>query len=272
MSYIDEVNKLKEQEKQQMLATLQKKRDAALSSLDTEQKDVDNTYYDKRNQSTVQNQLGAKSFAEYLASKGLTGGATSQAALMQNANLQNALTGLNRDEATKESDIGNRRTLANNTYNNDLASEYSRIEADASNKIAEYNRQQEELARQEAENEKNRQFQAKQNELARQSSARSYSSGGSRSSGGSSTASAKAQREEMENTAWINLRNSMANGTGKQWLEGHMEEIVGKLGNDFYSDMYNYYQKNDYGSNLAAERENDDDSAYRVVSGGRMLM
>lgn len=216
MAYIDEVNRLKDLQKQQAMAQLANARDNALSNLGQERQNTMNTYYDKRNQATNQSQLGAKSFAEYLAAKGIMGGASNQAALMNNANLQNSLTQYGRDEANAYNNIASRETQAQNNYQNDLTSSYNNIEADAANKILAYRQQQEQLAAQKA---------------AAQAKAQATAA--------KKAASPTEQLKQAKDAINQEINKYVDSGDRLRWLQQNQGNIINSLGAD--ADAIDYY-------------------------------
>ena len=130
-SYEQDLNRLKEAQKNAAVANLENTRNQALSSLDAERRNTTATYNQQRSSANAQNRMNAKNFQEYLASTGrANSGLTSQARMQYDNNLNNNLNYLRAGEAGALADINRRTTDANNTYNTGLAGATAQIEAD----------------------------------------------------------------------------------------------------------------------------------------------
>jgi hypothetical protein len=117
---------------QSAMATLQKSRDAALSNLTAEKATIQPKYYQKRNAESVQSQLGAKNFAEFMAQRGgANSGTSSQAELARNVALQGNIGALNQQEAGDYATNARRVTDVQNSYESDLAAAKAGAEATA---------------------------------------------------------------------------------------------------------------------------------------------
>lgn len=125
-----EINKLKEAQRQQAIAGLNKSRNQQLSNLGAEQAKIQPMYYGLRNQASTESQQQGKNFSEFLAQRGLSNaGASGQAELSRNVALQGQIGNLNQQEAQANQDISRRMTDVNNAYESDLQSANAGIEA-----------------------------------------------------------------------------------------------------------------------------------------------
>lgn len=130
-SYEDDLNRLKEAQRNSAIAGLENTRNQALSNLEAEKAQNTATYNAQRSSANAQNRLSARNFQEYLASTGRANSGLSSQARLQNANnLSTAINTLNSGEAAALADIGRRTTDAQNAYNTGLASANAQIEAD----------------------------------------------------------------------------------------------------------------------------------------------
>lgn len=129
-AYEDDLNRLKEAQKNAAVADLEKTRNQALSNLQAEQRQNAASYNQQRSTANAQNRLSAKNFQEYLATTGRANSGLSAQARMQNANnLNTNINYLNAGEASALADINRRTTDAQNAYNSGLASANANIEA-----------------------------------------------------------------------------------------------------------------------------------------------
>lgn len=135
-SYENELNALKNAQKQAAVADLQNTRNESLSNLEAERRSNAANYNNQRNTANVQSRLGAKNFQEYLASTGrANSGLASQAKLQNNNNLNTSLNSINSAENATNADISRRITNANNAYNSGLTSANANIEANYINNL-----------------------------------------------------------------------------------------------------------------------------------------
>jgi hypothetical protein len=129
--YKTQADALANAQRQSRIAGLGKARDSALSGLDAEKATIDPYYYDKRNQAAAQSDIGAKSFAEYQASRGITGSAGAMPEMYRNAGLQSQIGSLDRQQAAEHSDIARRKSGIESAYQSDVASANADIDAQA---------------------------------------------------------------------------------------------------------------------------------------------
>lgn len=130
-AYEEDLNRMKEAQKNAAIAGLENTRNQALSNLDAERRQNAATYNQQRSSANAQNRLSARNFQEYLASTGRANSGLSAQARMQNANnLNTSINALNAGEASALADIGRRTTDAQNAYNTGLAGATAQIEAD----------------------------------------------------------------------------------------------------------------------------------------------
>ena len=129
--YEADLNRLKEQQKQQAIAELEKQKNQSLSDLNAEEQTVKPTYYKKKDTANVQNQVSARNFHEYLVNSGRSNsGIGAQYEMSRKNTLQRNLNDINLEEAGVLSDIARRRTDVNNAYNTGLTGANAQIEAD----------------------------------------------------------------------------------------------------------------------------------------------
>lgn len=186
-NYEEDLNRLKDAQKQAAIADLEKQKNQSLSDLQAEESKIKPTYYKKRDTANTQNQIAAKNFHEYLVNSGRSNsGIGAQYEMARQNTLQKNLNELNTQEAADIADINRRRTDVNNAYTSGLASANANIEANYIQNLL--NERQKAWERQQAEKEFNesvRQFNAQM------AASRARSSGSSRSSRGSSSSKSK---------------------------------------------------------------------------------
>lgn len=184
-NYEEDLNRLKDAQKQAAIADLEKQKNQSLSNLQAEESKIKPTYYKKRDTANTQNQIAAKNFHEYLVNSGRSNsGIGAQYEMARQSTLQKNLNELNTQEAADIADINRRRTDVNNAYTSGLASANAEIEANYIQNLL--NERQKAWERQQAEKEFNesvRQFNAQM------AASRSRSSGSSRSSSSSKSSS-----------------------------------------------------------------------------------
>lgn len=189
-NYEEDLNRLKEAQKQAAIADLDKQKNQSLSDLQAEESKIKPTYYKKRDTANTQNQIAAKNFHEYLVNSGRSNsGIGAQYEMARQNTLQKNLNELNTQEAADIADINRRRTDVNNAYTSGLSSANAEIEANYIQNLL--NERQKAWERQQAEKEFNesvRQFNA---QLAASRARSSGSSRSSRRSRGSSSSKSK---------------------------------------------------------------------------------
>ena len=161
-NYEEELNRLKEAQKQAAIADLDKQKNQSLSDLQAEESKIKPIYYKKRDTANTQNQIAAKNFHEYLVNSGRSNsGIGAQYEMARQNTLQKNLNELNTQEAADIADINRRRTDVNNAYTSGLSSANAEIEANYIQNLL--NERQKAWERQQAEKEFNesvRQFNA----------------------------------------------------------------------------------------------------------------
>ena len=85
-AYEEDLNRMKEAQKNAAIAGLENTRNQALSDLDAERRQNAATYNQQRSSANAQNRMSARNFQEYLASTGRANSGLSAQARMQNAN------------------------------------------------------------------------------------------------------------------------------------------------------------------------------------------
>jgi len=171
-TYQSDLDRLTQAQKKYQVAELKKARDKALQNLDEQEQSIKPTYRNARNMTSASSQQGARSFAEYMANRGLTNsGASAQAEINRQSALQNNLGNINTAEANAFRDIANQRTQVNNDYASGVASANAAIQQQYLNNLLNYNEQQRQYI-QNLQNQANYQYagdyQARINELLAQ--------------------------------------------------------------------------------------------------------
>lgn len=143
---------LKQSRLSERTSALQKIRDDALSGLgtsrntamtgyDSEAAALKPQYYNQRNQMGAQSDVGAKNFAEFMASRGIRGAAGGMPEIYRNAALQGNIGASKMQQSAAENDIGRRRSNTesefatrqadvNRSYEQDLSQAQADIESD----------------------------------------------------------------------------------------------------------------------------------------------
>lgn len=142
-TYEDDLKRLTEAKKQSQIAQLKQARDKALANLDVQEQNIKPAYQNARNQASATSQSGARSFAEYLANRGLTNsGASAQGEINRLSAYQNTLGGIDTAEANAYRDIANQRTAVENDYVSGVANANNAIVQEYYNNLLNYNEQQ----------------------------------------------------------------------------------------------------------------------------------
>lgn len=116
-TYENDLRNLTEAQKKYQIEQLKAARDTALNNLNTQEQNIKPTYQNARNMTSASSQQGARSFAEYLANRGLqNSGAAAQGEMNRLSALQNDLGNINTAEANAYRDIANQRTQVENNY------------------------------------------------------------------------------------------------------------------------------------------------------------
>ena len=207
-AYEEDLNRMKEAQKNAAIAGLENTRNQALSNLQAERNQNAATYNQQRSSANAQNRLSARNFQEYLASTGRANSGLSAQARMQNANnLNTSINALNAGEAAALADIGRRTTDAQNAYNTGLAGATAQIEADyIKNLLAERDKQAQRDLQERQFQEQIRQF----NENLALQKQQLYSRFNSGSGGGSSSRKSSGGTSKYTDTG-----NTVAVGVGQ---------------------------------------------------------
>lgn len=235
-NYENDLNRLKEAQRNAAVADLENTRNQALSNLQAEQRQNAATYNTQRSSANAQNRLSAKNFQEYLASTGRANSGLSAQARMQNANnLNTSINNLNAGEASALADINRRTTDAQNAYNTGLAGANATIEANyIQNLLNERQKQWEREMQEKQYQESVRQF----NENLALQRAQLYSK--SSGSGGGSSSSKK-----TTNNGYVDTGNTVAaNITQAQGTPNRVIAGMGIIDTPVYSKGNNLYIKN----------------------------
>ena len=142
-SYKDDLENLAKAQQRLQIDQLKQAKTKALANLDAQEQQIKPTYQNARNQASAASQSGARSFAEYLANRGLTNsGASAQGEINRLSSLQNTLGGLDAAEANAYRDIANQRTAVENDYVAGVANANNAIAQQYYNNLLNYNQQQ----------------------------------------------------------------------------------------------------------------------------------
>lgn len=215
VNYEQELNNLRNAQKNAAMADLQATRDTSLSNLQAEEAKIKPTYAAQRSTANAQNRIAARNFQEYLANTGrANSGIGAQYEMSRQNSLQNGLNAINAQEAASLADIARRRSDVQNAYNTGLASANANVEANYIKNLLDQRQQQwERDFAQKQFDESVRQYnQNRQDQLNR-----AFSSGGgsgSRTSGGNKkakTGKTGTDDEEYETYSNNDLKTSAAN-------------------------------------------------------------
>lgn len=125
------LNALKEFQKQQAIAGLDKAKNASLSNLAADKATIQPKYYNNRAETSTASQLGAKNLAEYMASRGQSSaGASMQGELNRTNQLSGDINNWKTQEQSALNSNAKQVTDTNNAYNSDLAASNAGIEAE----------------------------------------------------------------------------------------------------------------------------------------------
>lgn len=142
-TYENDLDRLTAAQRQAQVDQLKAARTKALANLDVQEQAIKPMYQNARNQTSAASQQGARSFAEYLANRGLgNSGAAAQGEINRLSSLQNNLGNLNTAEANAYRDIANQRTAIENDYAANLANANNAITQNYYNNLLNYNEQQ----------------------------------------------------------------------------------------------------------------------------------
>lgn len=192
IDYENQLNKIKEAQKQSAIADLENTRNQAMSDLQAEREQNAANFNSQRNQANIQNQLATKNFREYLVNSGRSNsGIMPQYEMNRQNNLQRSLNDITAGQNMALADINRRNTLANQTYNTGLQSANANIEANYLNNLlaqqqAAWQREMEQKKFDEQVRQYNENLAFQKQQYADQLARQSYSGGGY-SGGGSSS-------------------------------------------------------------------------------------
>lgn len=202
MAYEEDLNRLKEAQRNAAISGLENTRNQALSNLQAERNQNTSMYNQQRSTANAQNRMAARNFQEYLATTGRANSGLGAQARMQNANnLNTNLNYLNAGEASALADINRRTTDAQNAYNTGLAGANAQIEADyIKNLMAEREKQLQREFQERQFQESIRQFNENMTLQRQQLQSRfsSGSGGGGRTSSSSSKSNSSSGRDQVK--------------------------------------------------------------------------
>lgn len=148
-SYEDDLKRLTEAKRKSQINALKQAKQKALDNLNVQEQTIKPMYQNQRNLASASSQQGARSFAEYLANRGLTNsGASAQGEINRQSSLQNTLGNIGTAEANAYRDIANQRTAVENDYVANLANANSAIDSEYFNNLLNYNQQQRQMVQQ----------------------------------------------------------------------------------------------------------------------------
>jgi hypothetical protein len=214
MNYEQELNNLRNAQKNAAVADLQATRDTSLSNLQAEEAKIRPTYAAQRSTANAQNRIAARNFQEYLANTGrANSGIGAQYEMSRQNSLQNGLNAINSAEAQNLADIARRRSDVQNAYNTGLASANANVEANYIKNLLDQRQQQWERDFQQRQfDEQVRQYnQNRQDQLNR-----AFSSGGGSGSSSRSSSSRKSSKSSKTSTTndddYTNYSNDLKTG------------------------------------------------------------
>ncbi len=217
MNYEQELQNLRNAQKNAAMADLQTTRDSSLSNLQAEEARIKPEYAAQRSTANANNRVAARNFQEYLANTGrANSGIGAQYEMSRQNSLQSGLNAINAAEAQSVADIARRRSDVQNAYNTGLASANAQVEANyIQNLLDQQQKQWEREFAQKQFDEQVRQYNQNREDALR----KAYSSGGSSGSSGSKKTqtsgynSVDTQLGEMAaNTNSMNMLNSSGVG------------------------------------------------------------
>lgn len=143
MNYEEQLNNLRNAQKNAAMADLQATRDQSLSNLQAEEAKIKPEYASQRSTANANNRVAARNFQEYLAHTGrANSGIGAQYEMSRQNSLQNGLNAINAAEAQSVADIARRRSDAQNAYNTGLASANAQVEANYIKNLLDQQQQQ----------------------------------------------------------------------------------------------------------------------------------
>lgn len=194
MNYEQELQNLRNAQKNAAVADLQKTKDTSLSNLAAEEAKIRPEYAAQRSTANANNRVAARNFQEYLANTGrANSGIGAQYEMSRQNNLQSGLNAINAAEAQSVADIARRRSDIENAYNSGLASANAQVEANYIQNLLNQRQQQweREFAQKQFDEQVRQYNQNRQDQLNR-----AFSSGG-----GSGTSSVKSTKKVVSNNS-----------------------------------------------------------------------
>lgn len=234
MNYEQELNNLRNAQKNAAVADLQATKNASLSNLQAEEARIKPEYAAQRSTANANNRVAARNFQEYLANTGrANSGIGAQYEMSRQNSLQNGLNAINAAEAQSIADIARRRTDAENAYNSGLASANAQVEANYIKNLLDQRQQQWERDFQQKQfDESVRQY----NQNRQDALKRAFSSGGGSSSrrttsSGKRTTTRSAQTQNQANDYNISSVSSPSTFSSKgamQWYVKNAQNVKTK--------------------------------------------
>lgn len=253
MNYEQELNNLRNAQKNAAMADLQATRDTSLSNLQAEEAKIRPEYAAQRNTLNANNRVAARNFQEYLANTGrANSGIGAQYEMGRQNALQRGLSAINTQEAQNLADIARRRTDVQNAYNTGLASANANVEANyINNLLAQRQQQWERDFAQKQFDEQVRQYnQNRQDQLNRLAF----------SSGGGSGSSSKSTKKSSS-------KKSTKNGAVDEMEQNDYEvKSISSPAKFSNKNAMNYYTNNVYGVKTISQLNNAIEAGLRSGS------
>jgi len=138
-----------EAQKKAQIEGLKRKLQTAQQGIAETRAGLPEQYGEQRRKASVQSRMGARSFQEYLANKGIArGGESDQARLMQNMALQGQLGGIDRQQQAEMDRLGREERGLQQAYESDVLSAQAGIDAQAMQNLINARSRQADIGRQ----------------------------------------------------------------------------------------------------------------------------
>jgi len=228
LNYEQELNNLRNAQKNAAISDLQATRDTSLSNLQAEEAKIRPEYAAQRSTANANNRVAARNFQEYLANTGrANSGIGAQYEMSRQNSLQNGLNAINAAEAQSLADIARRRSDVQNAYNTGLASANATVEANyIQNLLDQQQKQWERDFQQKQFDEQVRQYnQNRQDQLNR-----AFSSGGgssSRKTTSNGNEETTSQEQAQSNDYQVKAVSSPASFSSKTAMKYYLNNIQG---------------------------------------------
>lgn len=223
------ITALSEARKQAQIEGLRQRKQQALQGIEQERADIPQQYREQRRQASVQSKMGAKSFGEFLASRGLArSGQAAQAQLMQGQALQGQLGAIGRQEQGALDRLSREQRGIEQGYLSDVGMAEAGIAADTMQQMIAARQRQQDIARADM---------IRQEDIARQMGIRAEDIGREQerydyTRGLQEQQQALAQQQRLEDIAREQQRFDVQQGFKEQEAERDYDLALGRLGID----------------------------------------